>query len=132
MRRENENLTEILADRNRKIGELKGRLKDSEGRLKNCEQRLVQYQQMINESNRPTSPITAQPPNEALFQHFKEQARLLEQSQRASVETMTKYRQLDEEFQEYRIESERRVTTLVKENEQLKVVEESTFKDYDE
>ena len=48
--------------------------------------------------------------------HYKEQSKILEQTQNTVMESMKKYRQLDEEFQEYRVDSERKIISLVKAN----------------
>jgi predicted nucleic acid-binding Zn-ribbon protein len=58
-----------------------------------------------------------------MMNHYQQQLKLLEVSQKSTLDAVEKYRLIEREFHDYRTESERKVERLVRENEQLKQFE---------
>jgi hypothetical protein len=66
-----------------------------------------------------------------MMNHYQQQLKLVETSQKATIDAMEKYHLIEKDFHEYRNESERKIERLVRENEQLRQFEPDD-KTYDE
>ena len=86
----NSELSDLLEVKNRKVSELKHKVKDYEVRIRGYEERVNHLQSIM--TNNPKSPSNLDKPSDQILNSYQQQLKTFESSQKAMLEHMEKYR----------------------------------------
>ena len=74
---------------------MKHKMKENDSKIKQYQNQVYYLQCVINENEKPKSPNSLEKPSQAISQHYQQQLRVVESSQKAVIDAMEKIRLIE-------------------------------------